>query len=292
MEREKLGSRLGFILISAGCAIGIGNVWKFPYMAGQYGGGIFVLIYLLFLVILGVPVLTMEFSLGRAAQKSPVRLYQKLEKPGSKWHIHGTFAMLGNYLLMMYYTTVAGWMLQYFVYMAQGRFDGLSAEGTADAFSSMLGNPAANVIAETADKLVAGEHECMTMQYRLVLGALNALAKHAHDSNAIGDSYVMRALALAGWTPRLRACVVCGDPIDAGRTWYFSIPAGGVMCSADHTPESTLIPWNTLCQMQALVDGDWGELDTAPLTAETRQLVEKWGEYYLERPIRSLRLLD
>ena len=150
MEREKLGSRLGFILISAGCAIGIGNVWKFPYMAGQYGGGIFVLIYLLFLVILGVPVLTMEFSLGRAAQKSPVRLYQKLEKPGSKWHIHGTFAMLGNYLLMMYYTTVAGWMLQYFVYMAQGRFDGLSAEGTADAFSSMLGNPAANVIAVLA----------------------------------------------------------------------------------------------------------------------------------------------
>ena len=148
------------------------------------------------------------------------------------------------------------------------------------------------MIAETADKLVAGEHERMTMQYRLVLGALNALAKHAHDSNAIGDSYVMRALALAGWTPRLRACVVCGDPIDAGKTWYFSIPAGGVMCSADHTPESTLIPWNTLCQMQALVDGDWGELDTAPLTAETRQLVEKWGEYYLERPIRSLRLLD
>ena len=130
------------------------------------------------------------------------------------------------------------------------------------------------------------------MQYRRELGALKALAKHAHDSNAIGDSYVMRALALAGWTPRLRACVVCGDPIDAGRTWYFSIPAGGVMCSADHTPESTLIPWNTLCQMQALVDGDWGELDTAPLTAETRQLVEKWGEYYLERPIRSLRLLD
>ena len=150
MEREKLGSRLGFILISAGCAIGIGNVWKFPYMAGQYGGGIFVLIYLLFLVILGVPVLTMEFSLGRAAQKSPVRLYQKLEKPGSKWHIHGILAMLGNYLLMMYYTTVAGWMLQYFVYMAQGRFDGLSAEGTADAFSSMLGNPAANVIAVLA----------------------------------------------------------------------------------------------------------------------------------------------
>ena len=150
MERERLGSRLGFILISAGCAIGIGNVWKFPYMVGQYGGGIFVIIYLLFLVILGVPVLTMEFSLGRASQKSPVKLYQELEKPGSKWHIHGVFSMLGNYLLMMYYTTVAGWMLQYFVYMVQGRFEGMDAGGTAEAFSSMLGSPAANVIAVLA----------------------------------------------------------------------------------------------------------------------------------------------
>ena len=184
------------------------------------------------------------------------------------------------------------------VLVAEGRsLDVISQAESISAYAGPIcadygAYAAANVIAETADKLVAGEHERMTMQYRLVLGALNALAKHAHDSNAIGDSYVMRALALAGWTPRLRACVVCGDPIDAGGTWYFSIPAGGVMCSADHTPESMLIPWNTLCQMQALVDGDWGELDTAPLTAETRQLVEKWGEYYLERPIRSLRLLD
>ena len=122
MEREKLGSRLGFLLLSAGCAIGIGNVWKFPYMAGQYGGGAFVLIYLFFLIIMGVPVLTMEFSLGRAAQKSPVKLYQQLEKPGQKWHIHGYAAMIGNYLLMMFYTIVSGQMVKYFVKIAKGDF--------------------------------------------------------------------------------------------------------------------------------------------------------------------------
>lgn len=141
MEREHLKSRLGFILLSAGCAIGIGNVWKFPYMAGQYGGGIFVLIYLFFLVILGVPVLTMEFAMGRAAQKSPVRLYQQLEKPGSKWHLHGYVCMAGNYLLMMFYTNVAGWMLQYFVKTAGGQFVGLDAAGVAAEFNTMLADP-------------------------------------------------------------------------------------------------------------------------------------------------------
>ena len=114
MEREHLKSRLGFILLSAGCAIGIGNVWKFPYMAGQYGGGMFVLIYLFFLVVMGMPVLIMEFSLGRASRKSPVKLYDALEPAGTKWHLHGYAAMAGNYLLMMFYTVVAGWMLKYF----------------------------------------------------------------------------------------------------------------------------------------------------------------------------------
>lgn len=112
-QREQLGSRLGFILLSAGCAIGIGNVWKFPYMVGQYGGGAFVLIYLFFLVILGIPVMTMEFAMGRAGQRSPARLYQQLEPKGSKWHLHGYVAMAGNYILMMFYTSVAGWMLDY-----------------------------------------------------------------------------------------------------------------------------------------------------------------------------------
>lgn len=138
MQREHLGSRLGFILLSAGCAIGIGNVWKFPYMVGQYGGGAFVLLYLFFLIVLGVPVLTIEFSLGRAAQKSPVKLYQELEPKGSKWHIHGYMAMAGNYLLMMFYTTVAGWMFRYFISTAKGDFVGKNAEGVKNYFNGML----------------------------------------------------------------------------------------------------------------------------------------------------------
>lgn len=140
-QREQLGSRLGFILLSAGCAIGIGNVWKFPYMVGQYGGGAFVLIYLFFLVILGIPVMTMEFAMGRAGQRSPARLYQQLEPKGSKWHLHGYVAMAGNYILMMFYTCVAGWMLDYFVRTAGGRFVGADTDGVAAQFSQMLGDP-------------------------------------------------------------------------------------------------------------------------------------------------------
>ena len=138
MKREQLGSRLGFILLSAGCAIGIGNVWKFPYMVGQYGGGLFVLIYLFFLVILGLPVMTMEFSLGRASQKSPVRTYHQLTPEKKKWRIHGYAAFVGNYLLMMFYTTVAGWMLNYFVSTATGKFNRLNSTQIAGEFSNML----------------------------------------------------------------------------------------------------------------------------------------------------------
>lgn len=140
-QREQLGSRLGFILLSAGCAIGIGNVWKFPYMVGQYGGGAFVLIYLFFLVILGIPVMTMEFAMGRAGQRSPARLYQQLEPKGSKWHLHGYVAMAGNYILMMFYTSVAGWMLDYFVRTAGGQFVGADTDGVAAQFNQMLGDP-------------------------------------------------------------------------------------------------------------------------------------------------------
>lgn len=138
-ERERLGSRLGFILLSAGCAIGCGNVWKFPWMAGQYGGGGFVLIYILCLILLGLPVLVMEFSLGRASQASPVGMYQKLEKPGQKWHIHGKFALLGNIALMSFYTTVAGWILYYFWQFLIGK--------TADlGFVPMITTPSINLI--------------------------------------------------------------------------------------------------------------------------------------------------
>lgn len=146
MKREHLGSRLGFILLSAGCAIGIGNVWKFPYMCGQYGGGAFVLIYMFFLIALGVPVMTMEFAMGRASQKSPVKLYDELEPKGTKWHLHGYAAMAGNYLLMMFYTTVAGWMLQYFVKMAAGDFEGYDATGVAGIFIDMLADPTSMII--------------------------------------------------------------------------------------------------------------------------------------------------
>ena len=141
MQRETLKSRIGFILISAGCAIGIGNVWKFPYMAGQYGGALFVILYLICLAIMGVPALTVEFTLGRAARKSPVMLYQQLEKPGQKWHIHGYVAMAANYLLMMFYTVVAGWMLKYFVLSAMGSFDGLSPEMIGGVFDTVCANP-------------------------------------------------------------------------------------------------------------------------------------------------------
>lgn len=141
MEREKLKSHLGFILISAGCAIGIGNVWKFAYMAGQGGGGFFVLLYLLFLVMLGIPIMSMEFAVGRASQKSPAQAYKALEKAGQKWHIHGYIALIGNYLLMMFYTTVAGWMLYYFYLTSTGKFVGLNTDGVANVFSEMLQKP-------------------------------------------------------------------------------------------------------------------------------------------------------
>ena len=141
MEREKLGSRMGFILLSAGCAIGIGNVWRFPYVAGMYGGGMFVLFYLLFLIVMGVPVMTMEFAVGRASRKSVIRSFTELEKPGQKWHLHGYIGMAGNYLLMMFYTTVAGWMLYYFYQMLTGKFTGKDKEQVAGLFQEMLESP-------------------------------------------------------------------------------------------------------------------------------------------------------
>ena len=142
MKRESFKSRLGFLLVSAGCAIGIGNVWRFPFVAGQNGGGLFVLLYLVFLVIMGLPVLTMELAVGRASRKSAVLGYKALEKPGSKWHNHGWFAMLGCYLLMMYYTTVSGWMVSYCVKFATGSFvSGMTTEDTGAMFNNLLADP-------------------------------------------------------------------------------------------------------------------------------------------------------
>lgn len=141
MERETLGSRLGFILLSAGCAIGIGNVWKFPYIAGKYGGGIFVLIYLFFLIIMGLPLMTMEFAVGRASRKSPVLSFKALEKSGTVWHLHGITSIVGNTILMMFYTVVAGWMLHYCYLTVKGEFVRLDASGVNAVFDGMTKSP-------------------------------------------------------------------------------------------------------------------------------------------------------
>ena len=142
MQRESFRSRLGFLLVSAGCAIGIGNVWRFPYVTGQNGGGFFVLIYLICLLVMGVPVLTMELAVGRAGKKSAVLAYRALEKPGQKWHIHGWFCLLGCFILMMYYTTVTGWMANYFVKFLTGGFQaGMDAEAVSSEFVTMLSKP-------------------------------------------------------------------------------------------------------------------------------------------------------
>lgn len=140
-ERETFASRLGFVLISAGCAIGLGNVWRFPYIVGQYGGAAFVLLYLLFLVIMGLPIMVMEFSVGRASRKSIICSFQELEPAGSKWHWYGWFGMAGNYLLMMFYTTIAGWLILYFVKMAKGDFVGLDTDGVNAVFGQVTGDP-------------------------------------------------------------------------------------------------------------------------------------------------------
>lgn len=141
MVREKFGSRFGFILISAGCAIGLGNVWRFPYIVGEYGGAAFVLLYLLFLVIFALPILIMEFAVGRASQKGIARSFNELEPKGSKWHRFKWVALAGNYLLMMFYTTVAGWMLAFMVFSGAGAFEGLDASGVEGVFNAMLANP-------------------------------------------------------------------------------------------------------------------------------------------------------
>ena len=166
MARERLSSRLGFILLSAGCAIGCGNVWKFPWMVGQNGGGAFVLVYLVFLVLLGLPALTMEFALGRASQASPVRMYQKLEKPGSKWHIHGYICLLGNIFLMAFYTVVTGWLIYYFVSFVAGKSSELS-------FVKMISNPRINVM-----YLFIAVAVCFTILTRNLQSGLERITKY------------------------------------------------------------------------------------------------------------------
>lgn len=144
-EREQFKSRIGFILLSAGCAIGIGNVWRFPYVVGENGGGIFVLFYLFFLLLIGVPILSMEFSVGRASKKSVVKSFKALEKTNQKWHLHGYMSLVGNICLMIFYTTVAGWMLKYFYNFLTGQFNGLTTADVRNVFSQVLASPSINV---------------------------------------------------------------------------------------------------------------------------------------------------
>ena len=145
-SREKLGSRLGFILLSAGCAIGLGNVWKFPYITGQSGGGVFLIFYILMLVLFGIPVMTMEFAIGRASQKAPVKMYEGIEPKGSKWHLHGIPCMIGCILLMMYYSVIAGWILNYFIKFIKGDFVGATAEDVGETFGTLLASPVTMII--------------------------------------------------------------------------------------------------------------------------------------------------
>lgn len=145
-SNEKLGSRIGFIFLCAGCAIGLGNVWKFPYITGQYGGGVFLILYFLMLIMFGIPVMTMEFAIGRASQKAPVHMYDDLEPKGSKWHIHGYVGMIGCVMLMMYYAVVAGWILNYFVKFVLGDFSGATPDYISEEFGTMLGSPTTNII--------------------------------------------------------------------------------------------------------------------------------------------------
>ncbi len=190
MKRESFKSRLGFILVSAGCAIGIGNVWRFPYVVGENGGGLFVLFYLIFLFCMGVPVMTMELAVGRASRKSAVHAYQALEKPGSKWHIHGWFCILGCYMLMMYYTTVSGWMTAYFFKFAAGVFpQGMSAENVSSVFGNLLSSPgemagwmAATVILGflvCSRGLQAGVEKISKVMMLILFGLILVLAIHS-----------------------------------------------------------------------------------------------------------------
>lgn len=144
--RDRFSSRLGFILISAGCAIGLGNVWRFPYITGKYGGAAFVLIYLFFLVVLGLPVMVMEYAVGRASQRSAAKSFDILEPNGTKWHFMRYWCLAGNYLLMMFYTTICGWMIYYFFLMLSGYFEGASSYFINEAFSSMVASPWINVL--------------------------------------------------------------------------------------------------------------------------------------------------
>ena len=187
MERERFGSRLGFILVSAGCAIGLGNVWRFPYITGEYGGAAFVVLYLIFLVIFALPVLVMEFAAGRASQRSIARSYDELEPEGGKWHLFKWVGLAGNYLLMMFYTVVAGWMLAFMVKSAMGEFNGASTEHVASVFGQLLADPVQMTI------------------YMLIIEAIGVITTRAGVTN--GVERVTKVMMVALFVVLVALCV-------------------------------------------------------------------------------------
>ena len=187
MERERFGSRLGFILVSAGCAIGLGNVWRFPYITGEYGGAAFVVLYLIFLVLFALPVLVMEFAAGRASQRSIARSYDELEPEGGKWHRFKWVGLAGNYLLMMFYTVVAGWMLAFMVKSAMGEFNGASTEHVASVFGQLLADPVQMAI------------------YMLIIVAIGVITTRAGVKN--GVERVTKAMMVALFVVLVALCV-------------------------------------------------------------------------------------
>ena len=187
MERERFGSRLGFILVSAGCAIGLGNVWRFPYITGEYGGAAFVVLYLIFLVIFALPVLVMEFAAGRASQRSIARSYDELEPEDGKWHRFKWVGLAGNYLLMMFYTVVAGWMLAFMVKSAMGEFNGASTEHVASVFGQLLADPVQMTI------------------YMLIIVAIGVITTRAGVKN--GVERVTKAMMVALFVVLVALCV-------------------------------------------------------------------------------------
>ena len=190
MERERFGSRLGFILVSAGCAIGLGNVWRFPYITGEYGGAAFVVLYLIFLVIFALPVLVMEFAAGRASQRSIARSYDELEPEGGKWHRFKWVGLAGNYLLMMFYTVVAGWMLAFMVKSAMGEFNGASTEHVASVFGQLLADPVQMTI------------------YMLIIVAIGVITTRAGLKN--GVERVTKVMMVALFVVLVALCVLPG----------------------------------------------------------------------------------
>lgn len=210
MERERLSSRLGFIMLSAGCAIGCGNVWKFPWMTGQNGGGGFVLIYIICLIVLGLPVMTMEFSIGRASQASPIRMYQRLEKPGQKWHIHGYLALIGNICLMAFYSVVTGWMIYYFLKFIAGQNDSVG-------FVNMISNPGVNVIFLAVAVIIGFGILCFNLQggleritkIMMVILLVLMIVLAVHSASLSGASEGLRFYLLPDFT-KIDGSVIVG----------------------------------------------------------------------------------